>query len=133
MDFMKQVRELGKSLQQTEEFLNFAKATQANDKNEALQDKIGKFNLTKLSIDKELDSEQKDEERLKELNMELREIYGEIMSDETMVNYQESKKALDKLISDAYSLLIMCADGADPETVELDNCTGNCSSCGGCH
>lgn len=133
MDILEKARELGKELQKTEEFLNFAKATQANDKDEQLQEKIGKFNLVRLSIDNELDKEDKDEDRLKELNMEMREIYGEIMSSQKMIDYQESKKALDKLVNDIYTLLLMCAGGADPDTAEIDSCTGNCSSCGGCH
>lgn len=134
MDVIMAARELGKALQADERYIRYAKAMLESEKNEALQNKIGEFNLTRMKLDKELQKdENKDEATVKELNETLRRLYDEVMADPTMAEFNEARAEVDKILNDVNSIITMSAQGADPETCELSACSGDCSTCGGCH
>ena len=134
MDVIKSVRELGKAIQQDERFIRYAKARLENDNNAELQSAIGKFNITRMELDREMNCEEKNEEKVKELNEELRRVYGEIMSAPAMVEYNTAKVELDAMINEINTVISKTLDGEDPETCETTSaCTGSCSTCGGCH
>jgi len=127
-------RELCKLIQNEEAYKTFIAAKDANDNDQDLQTDIGEFNIMRINLDMELNKEEKDEEKLKAINEDMRAIYGKIMANESMIKYQESKRELDGVIEKIYSLILACAAGADPDTAEIsEGCSGNCGSCGGCH
>ena len=127
-------RELGKLLQQEQCYKDYMHAKDVNDNDENLQKEIGEFNLVKLSIDQELGREERDEQKFRELNEQLRRIYSNIMVNESMQAFQKSKADLDRLVAGIYSVIVKCAGGENPDEVTMeDGCSGNCSSCGGCH
>ena len=45
------------------------------------------------------------------------------------------EQEMDAMMREVDLILTMCANGEDPDTChpDLSSCTGNCSSCGGCH
>ena len=134
MDVIEKVRELGKAIQQDERYIRFAKAKLANDTDVDLQNAIGNFNIKRMELEQAVSSEQKDEEKVKTLNEELRKIYGEVMSSPVMVEYNTAKAMLDQLMNDVNTVLTKTLDGEDPETCDIEAaCTGSCSTCGGCH
>ena len=58
------------------------------------------------------------------------------MNDPNMKAYSEAKGKVDELMKKIEFVLGMALNGADPETIEVPEstgCTGNCSSCAGCH
>lgn len=127
-------RELGKLLQNEQCYKDYMHAKDVNDNDENLQKEIGEFNLVKLSIDQELSKEDRDEQKFRELNEQLRRIYSNIMVNESMQAFQKSKAELDRLVAGIYSVIVKCAGGENPDEVTMeDGCSGNCSSCGGCH
>lgn len=134
MDAIKQARELGKAIQADARFIRYAKARLANDDNAELQDAIGSFNLTRMELDREVSVENKNDEKVKELNEKLREIYSSIMSNPAMAEYNTAKAELDTLVNEVQTIISRCIDGEDPETCEAHaDCTGSCATCGGCH
>ena len=134
MDVIEQVRNLGKAIQQDERFIRYAKARLANDSNEELQAAIGKFNIIRMELDREINAKEKNEDKVKELNEELRRVYGEIMSAPAMVEYNTAKVELDQMVNEINTVISKTLDGEDPETCDTAAaCTGSCSTCGGCH
>ncbi len=133
MDVISAARQLGEVLQADPAYIRFAKATLDSENNAELQDKIGQFNIKRMNLDNELSKEEKDEEAVKSLNEQLRELYNEIMAHPVMAEYNEARQGVDKILADINSIITMCAQGADPKTCEISNCTGNCSGCSGCH
>ena len=134
MDVIEQVRILGKAIQQDERFVRYAKARLENDNNKELQASIGEFNIIRMELDREMQSEEKNEDKVKELNEKLRTIYGEIMSSPVMVEYNTAKVAVDQMLNEINTVISKTLDGEDPETCETTAaCTGSCSTCGGCH
>ena len=133
MDIIQLTRALGAEIQKTEEFKRFMTAKEKNDNNEALQKQIGDFNLLKMQLDSEYEKEEKDEAKILELNEKIVALYNEIVSGESMTEYNEAYEAYRALTDKISNILLMCENGEDPETCEPSSCTGNCSSCGGCH
>lgn len=134
MDVIAMARELGKAIQQDERFIRYAKARLANDSDSALQEAIGQFNIARMELDREVNSENKDDEKVKSLNENLRKIYGDIMSSPAMVEYNTAKAELDTMVNEVNVIISKSIDGEDPETCDLHSgCTGSCSTCGGCH
>lgn len=134
MDVIKTARELGKAIQQDERFIRYAKAELANDNDEELQKAIGDFNIKRMELETAAGEENKDEEKIKTLNEELRTIYGEIMASAPMVEYNTAKALLDQMMNEVNIVISKSLDGEDPETLTVESgCTGSCSTCGGCH
>lgn len=135
MDMIELAREIGKALQKDEAYLKTQMARQASDEDEALQAAIGEFNLKRMAINNEAQKEDRNEETLKRLNDEFREIYGKIMENENMLRYNEAKNELDAKVQQLTTIITLSAEGEDPETCDYEaaSCGGNCASCGGCH
>ena len=134
MDVIEQVRLLGKAIQEDERFIRYAKAKLANDNDETLQNQIGEFNTIRMNLDREMNNENQDEAKIRELNEQLRNIYTAVMSSKSMLDYNTAKAEVDAMLNDINSIIMQCIDGADPATVEPETaCTGSCSTCGGCH
>lgn len=134
MDAIKCARELGKAIQQDERFIRFAKARLENDNDEKLQAAIGNFNIVRMELDREVSAEEKNEDKIKELNEKIRAVYSEIMSSPAMVEYNTAKVELDQLVNEINTIIGKSLDGEDPETCDTQAaCTGSCSTCGGCH
>ena len=132
MSILEASRKLGEQIQKDERFIRFAKARLANDNDAALQEKIGEFNTIRMNMER---ADQNDAAKTDELRNKLRDVYGEIMSSDSMVEYNNAKVELDALLGEVNSVIEQCVDGADPATVEpqVHDCGGNCDHCAGCH
>lgn len=134
MGIIEATRNLGLEIQKDERFIRFVKAKFANDNDEALQNQIGEFNTVRMNLDREMNNETQDEDKIKELNEKLREIYTAVMSSKTMLEYNTAKADVDAMLNDINSIIMQCVEGEDPMTAEPHTaCTGSCSTCGGCH
>lgn len=133
MDIIELTRALGAEIQKTEEYKRFMTAKEKNDNDEALQKQIGDFNLLKMQLDSEHEKEEKDDAKILELNEKIVALYNEIVSGESMTEYNAAYEAYRTLTDKISNILLMCENGEDPATCEPSSCTGNCSSCGGCH
>ncbi len=134
MGIIEATRNLGVEIQKDERFIRFIKAKLANDNDETLQNQIGEFNTVRMNLDREMNAETQDENKIKELNEKLREIYTAVMSSKTMLEYNTAKAEVDAMLNDINSIIMQCVEGEDPMTAEPQTaCTGSCSTCGGCH
>ena len=79
MGIIEATRNLGVEIQKDERFIRFIKAKLANDNDETLQNQIGEFNTIRMNLDREMNAETQDEDKIKELNEKLREIYNAVM------------------------------------------------------
>ena len=126
-------RKLGEAIQSDERYIKYSLAREKNESDAQLQESVGKFNLLRMQLNDEIHKEDKDEEKIKSLNDELRACYDVCMSNPSMVEFSKAKAELDELVATISGLIDRFIDGADPQTCEPVSCGGNCSSCGGCH
>ncbi len=126
-------REIGRLLQQSEPYVKLKEAEALADKDEKLQNDIKEFNLKRLAINVETQKVDKDGGKIADLNREMQAVYAEIMSNQHMKDYNESKQEFDNTVRRIVTIIENCAQGEDPETTDFDpSCTGSCSTCGGC-
>ena len=134
MDIIDQVRALALELQKDQRYLVLENARRMNDADEELQQQIGEFNLARIDLNNEISKPEKDADRIAELNDKVRKIYGDIMSNESMVAYNEAKNGVDQLMQYINAILVTAVNGGDPMTVEEpSSCGGDCAGCSGCH
>lgn len=126
-------REIGRLLQQNEAYIKLHEAEKLADSDEVLQTNIKEFNLKRLAINVETQKVDKDGEKIAELNREMQKVYSDIMSNQHMKDYNESKQEFDQIVTRIVTIIQNCAQGEDPEITDFDpSCTGSCSTCGGC-
>jgi len=134
MDIIKMARDLGAELQKDDTYTAHAVAKAAADSDEKLQEQIGNFNLKKIALGQEIQKGEKDEAKVAELNAEVKELYGTIMQNPSMIAYNTTKGEMDKMLNFIQQIIVYAANGEDPYAVEEETgCSGSCSSCGGCH
>ncbi|MCD7730216.1 MAG: YlbF family regulator [Oscillospiraceae bacterium] len=137
MTIIDKARELGAMLQQDERYAEYYAAKAQNDKDENLQNMINEFNMKRMQLNNEMSKEQRDEDKLNELDDAIKSLYGTIMANENMERYNKAKTAMDSLLNQINMVITYSANGEDPMTCPCDevsvNCSGSCSTCGGCH
>ncbi len=135
MDVIGIARELGRQLQQEEVYINYSLAKQAADEDEELQSLISEFNdiRVKASGETEKPVEDRDQEKVRKLNDDMRKVYAKIMTNERMIQYNDTKDALDFVLQRITAIIEKSSMGEDPDTADYEaSCSGNCSACGGC-
>ena len=110
-------------------------AAAAADADESLQALISEFNLKRIAINTEESKPEGEHnpEKLRELNTELRSIYASVMANEHMIAYQEAQGELEGLVNKMHLAINLAVQGQDPNLAAQEGCSGNCSTCGGCH
>ena len=134
-DVIKLARELGAALQADARYEALMQARKVNDEDEALQNLIGEFNMIMLKAQQEAEKEDKDEAKMQKYNEQYVAAYQKIMANENMVAYQAAQSELEAVVNTVNGIIAMSLNGEDPMTCDPDaqNCTHDCSTCGGCH
>ena len=137
MNVIEKARELGILIQKDERYTAYYAAKAENDKDEELQNMINEFNMKRMQLNAEVAKETKNEERLAELDDGIKSLYGTIMANENMINYNKAKAEMDDLLNQINMIITYSANGEDPLTCPCEDvnvsCGGDCSACGGCH
>lgn len=137
MDAITKFKEAALALQQSEPCLAYDKARKAYDNDEALQAKIGEFNLLRLDLNNEMSKEPQDGDKITELNQKVGEIYNEILGSSSMVALDVAKAEIEQMIGYVNLIINTAIDGGDPLLVEEPvqeegcECGSSCGSCGG--
>lgn len=133
-DIITLARQLGHAIQAEDFYKNLQAAKTAADSDETLQNLIGEFNLKRMAINNEACKTDRNEETLRALNDEMRTIYAQIMSNPFMVAYNNAKQEFDHVLQRVVAIITQSAEGEDPDTTDYqEDCTHDCSTCGGCH
>ena len=136
MEILDLFREFAKKIQKDELITSYKDAEKNMNADTELQKSIEEFNSKKADLNFELTQKERDEEKIKQINAEVRESYESIMNNENMKDFNHEKEKLDKLVKDINFILVEAINGADPMTVDPDayaGCAGDCGGCAGCH
>ena len=133
MDIMEMTRELGKALQNDDRYIAYSLSKQACDNDEELQKQISSFDDLRSQLNTEIIKEDKDTDKIKELDQSIKDTYQKIMGNRNMVVFTGAQSALESLVSNINQIITLCANGEDPATCEPSTgCSGSCATCGGC-
>ena len=98
-DIIEMAREIGRQLQKDELYLKLELARQQSEEDEELQNAIGEFNLKRMAINNEASKADRSDEKMQQLNAEMRHAYAIIMSNENMIAYNEAKAEFDVVVN----------------------------------
>lgn len=134
MDIIANARDLGKLIQQDARFIRLQEAAATNEADEALQKSIEEFNNMRVALNAEVNSPERDQEKISSLNTAFHALYDDIMQTPAMINYNEAKTEATELMNFIYQIITGSFNGFDPDTIEYQEagCSGSCDSCGGC-
>ena len=131
---IEKTRELGKLIQQDARYKAYVAAREKNDNDPELQKMISEFNDLRVELAGEMSKDDKDAEKLTQLDDDIKNLYGSIMGSELMMEFETAKAAMDTMLSQINTVITQCANGEDPDTCPVTTgCTGSCDSCAGCH
>lgn len=134
MDVLQAARNLGKAIQADSRFTRLQNAQANNDADNGLQDAISAFNLKRTQLNAEVQKTEKDQDTIKKLDTELKQMYSDIFANENMREFSEAKAAMEEMISHINAIVSGSASGSDPDEIDpLAACAGDCSGCAGCH
>ena len=119
MDIITMARELGKLIQQDERYKRIDAAKKANDEDEKLQELIAKFNLKRSELSVEMSQENKNPEKLNQLDKELKALYQEVMANPNMAEFNAAKAEVDGMMNFISTILYGSVNGEDPDTIEM--------------
>lgn len=137
MDAIQAARELGKAIQADQRYKDYVAAKEANDADEGLQKLISDFSAKRQALAAEMQKpqEEQDGEKIRLMNKDMQDAYGDVMKNVNMANFAIVKNALDMLLNEVNMIISMSCEGEDPATCDphaAHGCTGSCSTCGGC-
>lgn len=122
-------KDLAAAIKDSDVFAAYERAKAASDADNDLQKLIGEFNLKRMVIANEMDKDQPDEALVTSVNEEMRTIYDAIMANENMKFYNIRKSYVDQLLQSVNETIMSAIAGEQ----QAQNCTHDCSTCGGCH
>lgn len=130
------VREFARQIQEGETYRRHQTAIAANDECEELQKKIKEFNEKREALQAEFyNVENRDMDKMNELEEAVKKCYEELMEMPTMVVYNEASSALNMECEIVRNMIQQAYQGIAPEelTSALDmGCSGDCGECSGC-
>lgn len=134
MTIIEQARAIGAAIQADSRYIDYNRIAEENDRDPEIQNKIGEFNLKRANLNREMQKEERDPDKMTTLDNEIRELYDEIVAMPKMVAYYAAKEELDKLVQSITHIITGAANGEDPATMPETPpaCTGSCATCGGC-
>ena len=130
------LRELGKEIQADPRFKALKEAAAVNDKDEDLQKKMQELQLISLKFQQEATKgEESDSAKIEELQKQYQDLYNEVMQLESMMTYSAAASEMEQMAQYISGMIGLFFDGQDPETCEIsaEDCTHDCTTCGGCH
>lgn len=135
MDIIELARQLGGAIQEDEAYIKMRTSEQVSEDDNELQELIEEYNIKRFEINAEAAKADRDDEKMQQLNREMRGLYAKVMSNDHMKEYNAAKQEFDAKLQKVLMIIQNCAMGDDPETADIgtaSGCTGSCSTCGGC-
>ena len=129
-EILKEAQALGKLIAASDEVkaANAAKDAYENDKE--MQALITEYNVNNKALAEEYKKSEHDEALMTSIKKRIGELYNQIMAHPVYVSYmaaQEGVGELMRLVTDEINFEVT------GERPSASACSGNCSSCGGCH
>ena len=122
---MQKVRELGELIQASDEMKRLKLAEAAKEEDENAKTYMLEFNMKRMNLARDMQSGKITQEDAIAINT--KEFNAITEKCDTIKEYVEARKALDRIVTNINVTLNYYITGQDP------NCTHDCSTCSGCH
>ncbi len=127
-EILKKAHELGELLAGSPELLRYQEQELSYASDEEAQNALKTYEEKSLALSQEMRASAMTPERLEGFRKKMAENMEELTKNATAREYIEAKSAFNQLIQSVNEILAYHIRGE-----ENTSCSGNCSSCGGCH
>lgn len=121
VEIMKLAEELGKLIKENDAIIKADEAERRYNDDTALQAKIDEYGAQQTAI-----TETKDPEFRRAISDRMEKLYEEITESETYKEFLGAREGVAELMNTVNETINFAVTGKH-------SCSGNCSSCGGCH
>ena len=128
-EIRKKAEELGKLLKESEEVKAAEAAKAVYDNDETVKQAIFEYSTQNAVLAQEFKKDEKDEAFMESVKTRIGELYNEITNNPAYIAYVQAEERIGDLMKEVNDELNFQITGERPSS----SCTGNCSSCGGCH
>lgn len=130
MNVMELAKALGEGIKNDPILLAYDEAKAAFEADTALAAKMAEYNADRTCLTEEFnkDLDEQDKDVIEALKGKMNDLYQEIAANENYARFAEAQNAVNDLMKKINEEITFYAFGVRP-----DNCTHDCSTCGGCH
>ena len=128
-EILEKAIELGKLIAESDEVkaANAAKEKYEND--ETIQAAIVEYNAHNKALAEEYKKAEKDEALMTSIKNRIGELYNSIIDNPVYAEFMAAQEGVGQLMNKVNDEINFAVTGERPS----EGCSGNCSSCGGCH
>ncbi len=128
-DIIEKARELGQMLSECDEFKALKGAEEMQLADPKAQELMMEYANTREVLAKKASDANVTKEALESIQSEAQEAFNKLCTNKNITRYIEANKAFSTLIEQVNSIIAYYVKGEE----QSGGCSGNCSSCGGCH
>lgn len=126
-------QELGNKIAESEETKTFREMEKIFYEDENAQKLMKDYESERAALTVKAKSMEMTPENLKFFQEEMKNSMDKLMADKTVREYLEAKSNFNNIVTKVNSIISFCIQGEEQELASEGGCSGNCSSCGGCH
>ncbi|MBR5539379.1 MAG: YlbF family regulator [Clostridia bacterium] len=129
-EILKKAIELGKLIAESDEVKAANAAKEKYESDAAIQAAITEYNAHNKALAEEYKRAEKDEALMSSIKNRIGELYNEIIGSPVYAEYMNAQEGVGQLMSLVNDEINFAVTGERPSE---SACSGNCSTCGGCH
>ncbi len=126
-------QELGQKIADSEETKTFREMEKIFYEDENAQNLMKDYEAERASLTVKAKEMEMTPENLKFFQEEMKKSMDKLMGNKTVREYLEAKSNFNNIITKVNSIISFCIQGEEQNLASEGGCSGNCSSCGGCH
>ncbi len=128
-DIIEKARELGQMLSECDEFKALKGAEEMQLSDPEAQELMMEYANTREALAKKASDTNITKEELESIQAEAQEAFNKLCTNKNITRYIEANKAFSTLIEQVNAIIAYYVKGEE----QGGGCSGNCSTCGGCH
>ncbi len=127
-EIFEKARELGEAIIESEEYKELKKAELEQENDEEAMALLKEYSELRTALAQEIQKGDVTEEEMASIRERLEEAYEKVTTNDHITAYINAQRTFQAIIDQMNNILSFHITGKMP-----GGCSGNCSSCGGCH
>ena len=132
-EILELAQQLGQKIADCEEIKTFHEMEKIYNEDETAQKVMAEYEKERAALTVKAKEVGMTPESLLMFQQEMKKSMDKLMQNATVRNYLDAKSSFNNIIQKVNAIISFCISGEDQEMAQESGCSGNCSSCGGCH
>ncbi len=128
-EIIEKARELGKMLSESDEFKALKGAEDMQLSDPEAQQLMMEYSVTREQLTKRAAAENVTKEEMENIQKEAQSAFEKLLTNANIKRYLDANQSFKTLIDQVNAIIAFYVKGEE----QSGSCSGNCSSCGGCH